>query len=98
MRIHYEESGGFAGLSRCCDLDANQLSADDRALFESLIEPIRESIDTHSAQARDVLQYELTIETGDRNVRISVDDVTAPAALRPLLKFLRKHAKSMGSR
>jgi hypothetical protein len=95
MRIHYEESGGLAGLRRTCEVDAEQLSPADRDTLLSLLDQtgISDSHEQYSPAARDARRYGITVEKDGRTFHIRVDDVTASANLRALIRFLKQQAR-----
>ena len=97
MKVSYEESGGFANLTRGCVLDTDQLPPAEAAQLESLVETgqVPQSLAARSPRARDAMQYDLTIERAGKSHTISVDDLTLPPKLRPLVQFLQKHAKRL---
>jgi hypothetical protein len=96
MKVTYRQSGGLVGLSKQCDLDADEMEPADREALVTLVEQagVRESVTARSERARDVVTHDLTIEEGGKSIRVGVDDRSAPASLRPLLKFLQKRAKA----
>jgi hypothetical protein len=95
MKVSFRQSGGFAGLSKGCDLDTQQMPAEEAAHLESLVEQSRlpDSINEHASQARDIIYYLITINASGHIRRVSVDDRTLPESARPLLRFLQQCAK-----
>lgn len=95
MKIKFQQSGGIAGRHVACALDTTQLSPADRQQLESLVEQgdIRESLEKRTEQGRDLQQYEIHLEKGDKSYRIVVDDRSVPDKLKPLLKALQRHAR-----
>lgn len=100
MRIEFEMSGGYGGLFAKQPL-ALRLSADD------LPEPARRALtdlvaasglwEAAAAGPRppgrpDVLHYALAITREGRTRRFEFDDVSLPAAARPLVQFLQARA------
>jgi|SRR6516164_9024756 len=95
MRIYYEESGGLAGNRRTCELDTEQLSPADRDTLQSLLDQtkISDSFEQYSPAARDAKRYGITIQEDGRTFHIRVDDATASANLRALIRFLKQQAR-----
>ena len=101
MRIWFEFSGGYGGLFAAqplaLDLDAAALLDSDRDELLTLIGEAKLLEQTAqpsagSRAARDSFQYKLEIEDRGVNRAYGFDDVSAPAAVRPLLQFLQKLA------
>jgi hypothetical protein len=97
MKIIYRQSGGIAGVMKGCELDAAQMAPVDRESLLKLVEQagVQETVTALSEQARDVTLHDIQIEQEGETRRLLVDDLSAPAAVRPLLSFLKKRAKSM---
>jgi hypothetical protein len=95
MKIRFQEDGGLVARFRGCVLDTEQLSPAEAASLEALVEQIQgeDSVSRHSELARDASQYEITIEKGGQTYRLAFDDLNVPTKVRPLLKFLQKHAR-----
>lgn len=92
MRIHFERSGGFAGLRLQHDLDTTSLpSAEaeevarmvDSAHFFELPQAIRTT-----QPGADRFRYKLSVDSGAQTHSIEVDDAAMPDNLRPLLSWL----------
>jgi hypothetical protein len=101
MRIHYERSGGFTGISVKISLDTDALPPEtangivealSAARFFDLPEILPES--THRM---DQFVYHLVVDDGDRQHAVEMDDSSVPAVLQPILRQLtllaRKPAK-----
>ena len=92
MRIHFERSGGFAGLRLQHDLDTTSLPPTeaeevarlvDSAHFFELPQAIRAT-----QPGADRFRYKLAVEAGVQKHSIEVDDAAMPEKLRPLLSWL----------
>ena len=92
MRIHFERSGGFAGLRLQHELDTASLppaEADevarmvDSARFFELPQAIRAT-----QPGADRFLYKLSVDSGTQKHSVEVDDAATPENLRPLLKWL----------
>jgi hypothetical protein len=99
MRIRFESSGGFANLLLNYQGDTNDLP---REQAEELLNLVKSSgvFDLAESEIRpqtaegppDVISYRLTLSDGQKQKTLTFNDVTAPAAVRPLLTLLRKLA------
>ena len=94
MRVHFVQSGGFAGLVRECTLDTASLDASSAARLEELVQEsgLRAAKPARSRRGRDLRSYQVTIEDGGKAFTVAFDDQTVPEAARPLLAHLRKLA------
>ena len=95
MKICFRKSGGFAGLVKGCELDCGALEKPqaeelERLARESGISGVSRS---HSDAGRDLQHYDITIEHDDQISRLSCDDACVPSAVRPLLTWLKQHAR-----
>jgi len=92
MRIHFERSGGLAGLRLQHEIDTASLSPAEAqevtqmvnsAHFFELPPAIR------AAQSgADRFRYKLSVDSGTQQHSIEVDDAAMPEDLRPLLRWL----------
>lgn len=98
MHINFTSSGGFANLQLAYRGDTSELPQDVAEKLSELVESsaffdIRQSdLAPTSAGPPDVFSYHVSLSEGNRHNSLSVNDVTAPASLRPLLSFLQKLA------
>ncbi|HMF15681.1 MAG TPA: protealysin inhibitor emfourin, partial [Gemmataceae bacterium] len=84
-----------AGLSKSCELDTEQMSAEDAATLRSLVEQSRlETIATPESvgKIRDACNYVITIEGDGESRRVAANDHSLPESGRALVRFLQKHA------
>ncbi len=97
MKVSFRQSGGFAGLIRGVDLNTATMDAEQAAELEGLVTAsgIEGSKKARTHAARDLVQYEITIEQDDQTSKLSFDDKTVPDAAQPLLKYLRAQARPM---
>jgi hypothetical protein len=98
MRIDFECSGGYVPLHLTYHADTDDLP---QVLAEELLELVESSgvfdlqpseVAPTSTGPPDVILYQLSVSDGGRKTSLSVNDVTAPAELRPLLGRLRQLA------
>ncbi|MBI3821819.1 MAG: hypothetical protein HY289_03960 [Planctomycetes bacterium] len=97
MKVAFTQSGGFAGLVKGCELDTASLAPELVADLERLVRAsgLSGAGSFLSPGARDALQYEIAIDDGGQRVAVSYDDTTLPAAAKPLVGLLKKHARPM---
>lgn len=95
MRISFTQSGGFAGLVSGCRIDTAVLAATERETLEQLVAAagLEASCECLSDACRDGRTYEITIERQALEVRAVFDDASLPEAVRPLVGYLRRHAR-----
>jgi hypothetical protein len=100
MRIHYECSGGFAGISLKVSLDTDALPPEAaKSIFEALSNArFFELPDTlpPSSGRPDQFVYHLAIDDGDRQHAVEMDDSSVPASLQPVLRQLTLLARQPG--
>lgn len=91
MQVRFRQSGGFAGLRRGCDLDTDTLPAEEAANLRSLVEQsgVLQAQSGRTAKARDLFNYEITIETSDGTHLVTFDDGSKPEGIEPLLEYLQ---------
>ena len=95
MKITFRQSGGYAGLIKGCELDTDELPANEATAIKGWVKSsgILVLKSAHSKAARDVFNYSIAIETSEGAHHVEVDDTTVPESLRPLLNYLRKRAE-----
>jgi hypothetical protein len=92
VRIHFERSGGLAGLSLQHDLDTSSLPATDAAAVSQMVDSahffeLPKSIRVAQSGA-DRFHYKLSVDSGTQAHSVEVDDAAMPESLRPLLRWL----------
>jgi hypothetical protein len=99
MQIDFASSGGFANLQLGYQADTNTLPEEQAQELERLVETSgvfelqQDDVNSSTAVGRaDVISYRLTLSEGPRQTTLWMNDVTAPASVRPLLSLLRKLA------
>lgn len=101
MQIDFASSGGFANLELAYRGDTNSMPEEQARELESLVESSGVfDLDQEDAPSEpkaaagppDVIAYRLTVSDGVRQKTLWFNDMTAPAAIRPLLAKLRKLA------
>ena len=92
-KIRFRQSGGFAGLVRGCDVEANVLDVADRAALER---HTRSGPTTGApSEARDQIVYEIEMETDAGVRRLEFDEASVPKDLARLVKALAERSKPM---
>jgi hypothetical protein len=99
MLIDFASSGGFDNLELAYRADTNTMSEEQAGKLEALVESAGlfdlepENLNPSVTVGRaDVITYHLTVSDGTREKTLWLNDVTAPASVRPLLAGLRKLA------
>jgi hypothetical protein len=96
MRIHFERTGGFAGLQLTVDIATDTLSQEDQRRLQQLVEEAdffalpAELRDTSAA--RDEFIYKVTVEVADRRHTVETTEGDA-GSLQPLLEWLTRAAR-----
>jgi len=99
MQIDFASSGGFANLQLDYRAETNTLPEEQANELERLVESSgildleQNDLTSEATVGRtDVISYRLSLSEGARQTTLWFNDITAPAAVRPLLAFLRKLA------
>jgi len=92
MQIHFERSGGFAGLRLAHDIDSAILPADQEAHLKDLVEQSRffelPAVLRAERPGADRFQYKLRLKGDSQEHTIEVDEAAMPPGLRPLLNWI----------
>ncbi|MBP5973076.1 hypothetical protein HW132_10100 [Brasilonema sp. CT11] len=94
MRISFERTGGFAGISTKKTVDTASIPANEADQLPSLLEAadffnLPEKI-TASTTQPDRFQYKLTVEDKGKQHTVTVSEAALPGTLRPLIEWLQK--------
>jgi hypothetical protein len=93
-KVRFRQSGGFAGLVRGCDVAGSDLTDTDRRALERHVSA--GSVPAAGAtSARDLIVYEIEVETGSGEVRLEFDESAVPADLTALVDTLAARARPM---
>lgn len=99
MQIDFATSGGFANIELSYRADTATMPEDQAKELEALVQSSgvfdleQDDLNTNSAIGRaDVISYRLTLSEGTRQSTLWMNDISAPASMRPLLAYLRKQA------
>jgi hypothetical protein len=94
-KIRFRQSGGFAGLVRGVDVPAAELSAADRRALEEHVKDRRAAPPPRATAARDLVTYELELDTGAGQVRLEFDEASVPDDLSSIIESLARRARPM---
>lgn len=98
MRIHFERSGGFAGMRVTVTVDTELLSPQEAHDLERSVDAARffelPATITAPIPGADRFCYKITVEAEGQRHTIEVDDAALPDKLRPLLQRLTTLARS----
>lgn len=99
MQIDFASSGGVANQNLTYQADTNTLPENEAKELMRLVESAgafeleQNDLTPNVAVGRaDVISYRLSLSDGARHTTLWLNDVTAPASIRPLLELLRKLA------
>ena len=92
--VRFRQSGGFAGLVRSSELSGNDLNAAESKALERHLDRPKVAPVPGDKGGRDLLVYELEVETEEGQVRLEFDESDVPAALAPLIEKLAARAKA----
>jgi hypothetical protein len=95
MKIRFRQTGGFAGLSRGCDLDTAALPRTEADEVARLVAAAKlDALTPARARGADRQQYELVVEReGEPAIEARFDDGALTDELAALVNFLRKRSK-----
>lgn len=92
MKLRFQQSGGFAGLVRGCEIK----TADLPPALGLLVAELQKSglpKGGGSSAMRDGMMCELWLEEPKHPVKFTLQDGAVPEKLEPLLEFLRSRSK-----
>jgi hypothetical protein len=99
MQIDFASSGGFANIELVYRADTVTMPEEQARELEALVrssgvfELEQDDVQPNVTVGRaDVISYRLSLNDGSRQITLWLNDVTAPASVRPLLAELRKRA------
>jgi hypothetical protein len=98
MKVQFLQSGGFAGLIRHCALDTKTMDADEAATLQRLVQEAnlsapRATRHAVSRSARDLEEYQISVDDGGEGLTVVHDQSTLPAEAKALIGYLKKCAK-----
>jgi hypothetical protein len=107
MKIRFHQFGGVAGLNLGCEIDTRALPGAEAAEIENLVKiggvlkrkrvevggVAKYKIKLSKIAARDIFSYSISVESREITYHVAFDDLTIPELSRPLLDYLKKHAR-----
>ena len=97
LRIHFERTGGLAGLRMVATMDSAALSPEEARELAALVAGAGffdlPAVMTETVPSADRFRYRLTVETPEQSHTVTVDEGAVPDALRPLLDWLTAAAR-----
>ena len=92
MNIHFERTGGFAGLRLSRDIGSSDLTPEEGSELNRLVDASHffdlPSELRASNPGADRFHYKLTLKNGARQHTVALDDAAVPENLRPLLNWV----------
>jgi hypothetical protein len=88
--IHFERSGGFAGITQTLELKSDTLSLEDQDHLRKLIDTSAffDLKEETGSGAPDQFNYKITIKSEQKERTFETGDVSMPDKLRPLVNYL----------
>ena len=100
MQIDFGSSGGVANVELAYRADTETMPKEQAQELERLVENSgvfdlqKNDMEFNATIGRaDVISYRLSLADGTRQTTLWLNDVTAPASVRPLLAFLQELAR-----
>jgi Emfourin len=107
MKITFHQSGGFAGFTQKCEIDTRTLPGAEAAEIENLVKIggvlkpktagiigfLKSRITFSRTGACDIFDYGISVESDGITYHVTFDDLTIPEGSRPLLDYLKTHAR-----
>lgn len=102
MRISFERSGGFAGITTKTTVDEKDLGPDEAQKLRQLVEEVdffhlSKKIMAGSSRP-DRFQYDLSLEESGRQHKVTVSEEVMPEKLKPLVNWLMERARQTRKR
>jgi hypothetical protein len=97
LRITFERTGGFAGITISANVNADDLTAGEADELRRLIKEadffnLPSAIAPHEPHP-DRFQYEVTVQDDGRLHTVKVSEEVMPETLRPLIRWLSEKAR-----
>jgi hypothetical protein len=97
LRISFERSGGFAGITVKTTIDEKDLAPDEAQKLRQLVEDVdffnlSKKIMSRSSRP-DRFQYELSLEVSGRQHTVTMSEEALPVNLKPLVNWLMEKAR-----
>jgi hypothetical protein len=93
FRIHFERSGGLAGLALKATVDSASLAPDDAAQLAALVDNVRQSASQVAPRGADRFQYDIRVERGGKVHTITAHDGSMSPEVKALTEKLMPFAR-----
>lgn len=103
MRIDFEREGGYAPLQLEYHVDTEELPKEIRDKLLDLVKSsgvleIQQSVQAPTQSFPDTFTYRLRFSEGGKSKSLSLNDITVPEMLHPLLEFFQELALEQRSK
>jgi hypothetical protein len=97
MRVYFRKSGGFAAMFVGFILDTDEKPGPEAEELKSLVQSsgIMSKRDMRMEKARDVYLYTWQITENGKDHSVTIDQLSMPEEVKPLLDFCMARAKNM---
>ncbi len=97
MRISFQRTGGFAGITKTTTVDTATLAPNEAETLPRLVEAadlfrLPAQIPALNPQS-DRFQYKLTVEDQGKQHTVTVSEAALPGTLKPLIEWLNQLAR-----
>ncbi len=96
VQVKFRQSGGVTGVLRGCDLNTSELPANEAQELRELLDQSLPSKTNAPAKLRDGSDYDLTVTVDGVTQTFQFATGAVGEAVKPLLRFLRKHSGPVG--
>jgi hypothetical protein len=86
--LHFERSGGLAGMGVRTDVDSASLAGPDATQLRQLLAPVDFGKPMPPPRGADRFQYDITLERGGRSQSLTAYDGSMPPELKALADWL----------
>lgn len=96
MKIKIERSGGFAGISSSCELDADMLPPSFEGTIQELLDHRRPPLTIGSNQlkvASDYFNYKITIRNGKKACVIECNELQMDSGMKSLVNYVQRNSE-----
>lgn len=96
MKVHFERTGGFAGLRTSISLDTDEMSPSESERIHDMCNNINFSNPPRSeptSGAADLFHYKITVESKDGKKTIETSDLSLTPEFEDLINFLSDKAQ-----
>jgi hypothetical protein len=99
MRVRFERSGGFAGITLAHDFDSTELPHEQTVELTRLVSEARffelPAVIASAKSGADLFQYSISVEDGAQKHSVQFVQGEAPEHLRPLVQWLTQAQKNL---